>query len=442
MSATTHEAKVRALAAQVLECARLGQTVRPVKKGVSHVVPIPDDPKSRIQPIDISALDQILSIDAKAGLCVAEPGVSFSRIVDATLPLGLVPTVVPELEGITVGGAVAGCSVESMSYKYGGFHDSCVEYEIVTGDGEILTCSRDVEPDVFEMIHGSYGTLALLTKLTFRLVPATPYVRMEYRTYTTLEAFHADLLQRCRDDDYDLVDGIIHGPDQFVLCLGTFVDDPPYVSDYRWLNIYYKSTAARTEDYMATKHYFFRYDAECHWMTKTVPPMEWKPVRFLIGKWLLGSTNMIRTSRRLESVYRMKRRPDVVVDVFIPNRNFPKFFHWYEKEFAFWPLWIVPYKARAYPWLDDAHVERMSDEFMIDCAVYGKPNSAPDVDLSKVLEDKTYELNGFKTLISRNHHAEDRFWSVYSKPRYTAAKARLDPRGTLPHLFTLLGRVE
>ena len=28
------------------------------------------------------------------------------------------------------------------------------------------------------MIHGSFGTLGILTKLTFRLVPAKPYVRV------------------------------------------------------------------------------------------------------------------------------------------------------------------------------------------------------------------------------------------------------------------------
>ena len=32
------------------------------------------------------------------------------------------------------------------------------------------------------MIHGSYGTLGILTRLVFRLVPAKPYVELEYRT--------------------------------------------------------------------------------------------------------------------------------------------------------------------------------------------------------------------------------------------------------------------
>ena len=57
---------------------------------------------------------------------------TFVDLVAATLRHGLVPIVVPELKTITIGGAVAGCSIESMSFRYGGFHDTCLEYEVIT----------------------------------------------------------------------------------------------------------------------------------------------------------------------------------------------------------------------------------------------------------------------------------------------------------------------
>ena len=55
------------------------------------------------------------------------------------------PIVVPELKTITIGGAVAGCSIESMSFVHGGFHDTCLEYEVITATGEVLTCTPDNE---------------------------------------------------------------------------------------------------------------------------------------------------------------------------------------------------------------------------------------------------------------------------------------------------------
>lgn len=48
--------------------------------------------------------------------------------------------------------------------------------------------------------------------------------------------------------EHPFIDGIVHGPDELVLCLGSFVEHPPYTSDYGWLDVYYESTRTRRED--------------------------------------------------------------------------------------------------------------------------------------------------------------------------------------------------
>src|SRR5688572_25930042 len=117
-----HRELVEKIAAQVRERVGRGEPVHMHKGGVHHFVPLPGDKRFGGGAIDISSLNRVLEIDPVAQRCVAEPGVTFAELVEATLAHGLIPTVVPELEGITAGGAVAGCSVESMSWKYGGFH--------------------------------------------------------------------------------------------------------------------------------------------------------------------------------------------------------------------------------------------------------------------------------------------------------------------------------
>lgn len=434
---SNHEAKVRSISNQVKERLKDGRPVQFKKGGVSHFVPVPNDPlRKKTGPIDTSSLCQILEIDPKNKTCTAEPGITFAELIRETLKHGLIPTVVPELEGITIGGAVAGCSVESMSHEYGGFHDSCLEYELISGEGEILTVSPQKEPLLFEMVHGSYGTLSVLTKLKFRLVPAKPYVHMTYRKFTNFEDFRSEMAARCAEKDFELIDAIVHGPNLFVMCLGRFVEKAPYVSNYRWLNIFYKSTAEKSEDYLTTFDYAFRYDTECHWLSKTIPPLEWKPVRFALGRWVLGSTNLIKWSKRLEKVLGLKKRPEVVCDVFIPMRRFTDFYKWYEKDFNFFPLWVIPYRiAKPYGWVSKNHGARMQDDLLMDCAVYGKKNNESNIDYSELLEQKTYEFDGIKTLISRNHYTRERFWDVYNKPNYDAAKKRLDPNGVFPGLY-------
>ena len=409
-----------------------------------HVVPLPSgDRRFRHERVDASALSHILEIDPERRTCVAEPGVTFAHAVAATLRYGLAPAVVPELEGITLGGAVAGCSIESSSFREGGFHDSCVEYEVVTGTGAMLTCSRESEPFLFEMVHGSYGTLGVLTRITFRLVPASPYVRLEYWRYRDASSFHRALLERCQEGDVDFIDGIVHGEREWVLCLGLFVDAAPKPSSYRWLDVYYKSTRRLRVDHLTTPDYFFRYDTEAHWLSRTVPVLESKPVRFLAGKAFLGSTNMIRWSKRLAPVFkRIRKRPDVVCDYFIPAARVPEFYEWYLREMPYFPLWAVPYRVpQPYPWLSDELAGRLEGDLFVDLAVYGMRNEEPRIDRSEQLEEKTYELGGIKTLISRNHYSPERFWSIYNRPNYVKAKERLDPRGVFPDLYDKLGRV-
>ena len=445
MSPSNHDERVAAVAAQVRERLAAGETVHIDKGGVHHVVPIPGDPRFRSGKLDTSALRHILALDPVARRCTAEPGVRFRDLVRATLQHGLVPTVVPELEGITIGGAIAGCAVESMSYRHGGFFDSVESLELVSGTGEVLTLSASEQPALFEMIHGSYGTLGVVTRVTFRLVPAGRFVKLTYERHHDFPSFHAALRQHCESGDFALIDGIVHAPDHLTLCLGEFVAEAPYVSSYRWLKVFYRSTRERARDYLTTEDYFFRYDTECHWLTRTVPGLEHPAVRLVAGKFILGSTNLIRWSNLLApALGRLKRRPDVVVDLFVPDRRFAEFYAWYEREPRFYPLWVIPYRMpKVYPWVSDAHAARMADTLLIDCAIYGMPNDEPTRDWSAVFEQATFEHDGVKTLISRNHYTRERFFEIYDEPRYAAAKRRLDPQGLFHRgVFEKLHRVE
>src|SRR5262245_54111019 len=119
METRAHDERVRRVADEVRARAQAGDAGRVSlgKREVSHFVPQPGDPRHKDRKVDVRALREILSIDAERRVCVAEPGVTFVDLLERTLPLGLMPKLVPELERITLGGAVSGCSVESMSYK-------------------------------------------------------------------------------------------------------------------------------------------------------------------------------------------------------------------------------------------------------------------------------------------------------------------------------------
>ena len=85
---------------------------------------------------------------------------TYEDLVDATLPHGLMPLVVPQLKTITLGGAVTGLGIESSSFRNGLPHESVLEMEILTGDGEVVAATPDGEhADLFHGFPNSYGTL-------------------------------------------------------------------------------------------------------------------------------------------------------------------------------------------------------------------------------------------------------------------------------------------
>ena len=430
-----HHENVEAIARAVrehLRTARPGEYFSLRKATVPHTVPKPDDPKRKDRKIDITSLTEIVSIDPVARRCTAESGVTFERLVRETLAVGLVPKTVSELKTITIGGAVAGSSVESMSYRYGGFHDGCLEYELVTGTGEIVTCSRTESPELFEMMHGSFGTLGILTLLTFELVPAKPYVRLRYLKYGSFERLMEAVREHYERQDLDFMDAIVHAPDECVLCAGTFSDEAPYTHRYDF-EPYYRSTRTLTEDYLTAYDYFFRYDTDCHWLLRNYG-LENRLLRRLLAPWVLGSTKILGLAGRLPAALTRPNRPDVVADVFIPFHRIREFFSWYLDLFRHFPLWVVPYRIRRmYPWVNP-EIVKDAGELYIDCAIYGFRQRGP-LNHYRELEKKVREFGGLKTLITHNYYPEQEFWSSYNRPAWEAVKALTDPYDIFRDLY-------
>lgn len=426
-----HEQTIQDITRQLKE-RRLHVPLSFVRQGVSHKVPHAHK-NTAVEEIRLPAFDQILEIDTRNRTCTAQAGVTFNELVKETLKHGLVPYTVPELKTITIGGAVSGCSVESMSYQYGGFHDSCLEYELITANGEVLTCSRGQNSELFHMLHGSFGTLGIITKIKFKLHPAKPYVKMIYANYSTFDAYNKAIQNHYLQRDHDFIDGIVHNSTQFTLCLGDFVDEAPYTNQYDGMKIFYKSTATRNEDYLTTRDYFFRYDTECHWISRNYG-LENPILRFLAGRWFLSSTKMIKTAKKLSFIFK-RLKPEVIVDVFVPVSRFKAFYEFYEREFNYFPLWIVPYRIKdRYPWINDTYMEDVKDELFIDCAIYGLRQRG-DKDYYRLLDQKLLELKGIKTLISHNSYDETMFWNIYNKPNYEYAKNITDPNNVFNDLY-------
>jgi glycolate oxidase len=125
-------------------------------------------------------LNRILEIDATNLLAVVEPNVITGDLQRAVERVGLFyPPDPASLESSSLGGNVAECAGGPRAFKYGTTKRYVLALEAVLPTGEIIhTGSKAVKNvvgyDLTQLLVGSEGTLAIVTRITLRLVPRPP----------------------------------------------------------------------------------------------------------------------------------------------------------------------------------------------------------------------------------------------------------------------------
>jgi len=78
------------------------------------------------------------------------PGTMWDEVMRQTLAKGLMPPVINDYQYLSVGGTVSMGGVGFMSHQFGLQAGYVNEMEVVTGRGDIVTCSKDINHDLFD----------------------------------------------------------------------------------------------------------------------------------------------------------------------------------------------------------------------------------------------------------------------------------------------------
>jgi FAD/FMN-containing dehydrogenase len=402
-------------------------------------------PRSRPK-IDLAHFNAVIRVDPTAGIVEAEGMVPYVALADATLPHGTMPAVVPQLKSITLGGAVAGVGIESSSFRHGLVHDTIAALEILTADGRILTCTPQNEHrDLFFGFPNSYGTLGYALAVTARTMPVKPFVALEHVRYATADACFAAVARHCDDAKLDFLDGVVFAPDEIYLTLGRFAETAPYTSDYTFERIYYRSIRERKADFLTVRDYLWRWDTDWFWCSRNVGAQH-PLVRRLLGRERLNSITyqrIMRWNARWGITRAMARlsgvQPEPVIqDVDIPIERAAEFLAFLHSEIGILPIWLCPIRAPAasapfalYPLRPGTIYINFGFWDVVRDRVPHPPGYR-----NRLIERKLAQLGGLKGLYSDSYYTKDEFWSVFDHGVYAALKARYDPAGALPDLYT------
>jgi glycolate oxidase len=130
--------------------------------------------------LSMERMNRILEIDEVNLLAIVEPNVITGDLQRAVEARGLFyPPDPASLNHSAIGGNVAECAGGPRAFKYGTTKRYVLALEAVLPTGEIIhTGSKAVKNvvgyDLTQLLVGSEGTLAIVTKITLRLVPKPP----------------------------------------------------------------------------------------------------------------------------------------------------------------------------------------------------------------------------------------------------------------------------
>src|SRR3954466_3734339 len=125
--------------------------------------------------ISLARLNRVLSLDLPNRRVVVEPGVTNLEITRQVAPFGYYYAPDPSSQQVcSIGGNVAENSGGAHCLKYGFTTHHVIELEAVMPDGSLVHIGSSLPdapgPDLLGLVVGSEGTLAVVTKVTVRIL--------------------------------------------------------------------------------------------------------------------------------------------------------------------------------------------------------------------------------------------------------------------------------
>ncbi|GAA5112574.1 FAD-binding oxidoreductase [Haloechinothrix salitolerans] len=399
--------------------------------------------------LDVSAFSGVFDVDPDARTADVGGMTTYEDLVDATLPHGLMPLVVPQLKTITLGGAVAGLGIESTSFRNGLPHESVLEMDNLTGNGDVVLARPDNEhSDLFFGFPNSYGTLGYAVRLRIELEPVRPTVALRHLRFANATECAEAIAEICKrhahGDDaapVDFIDGTVFGPDEYYLTLGRFTDDIGPRSDYTGNRIYYHSIRERTSDALSVRDYLWRWDTDWFWCSRAlgaqhplVRPL-W-PKRYLrsdVYRRIVAWDRRHRFSDRVRALTRAPRQEPVIQDIEVPVDRLAEFMDFFHRDVGITPIWLCPLRLRGTRTWPLYPLE--PETLYVNVGFWSAVDLRDDEevgDRNAEIERVVTALDGHKSLYSTSFYTEDEFRKLYNGAEHDQLKRRYDPDGRLP----------
>ncbi|KAJ8766903.1 hypothetical protein K2173_011721 [Erythroxylum novogranatense] len=113
-------------------------------------------------------------------------------VLHATMEHGLAPVSFTDYLYLTVGGTLSNAGISGQTFRYGPQISNVYEMDVITGKGELVTCSAKKNSELFYAVLGGLGQFGIITRARIPLEPAPKRVKWVRMFYSDFSAFTKD----------------------------------------------------------------------------------------------------------------------------------------------------------------------------------------------------------------------------------------------------------
>ncbi|PIN20067.1 Proteins containing the FAD binding domain [Handroanthus impetiginosus] len=132
------------------------------------------------------------------------------NILHESLKRGLAPKSWTDYLHLTVGGTLSNAGISGQAFKHGPQINNVYQLQVVTGRGEVATCSEEENTDLFYAVLGGLGQFGIITQARIALEPAPKMVKWIRALYSDFSAFINDQEHLISStNSFDYIEGFV-----------------------------------------------------------------------------------------------------------------------------------------------------------------------------------------------------------------------------------------
>ncbi|KAI3446498.1 hypothetical protein Pfo_003163 [Paulownia fortunei] len=132
------------------------------------------------------------------------------NILHESLKQGLAPKSWTDYLHLTVGGTLSNAGISGQAFRHGPQINNVYQLQVVTGRGEVVTCSEEQNTDLFHSVLGGLGQFGIITQARIALEPAPSMVKWIRALYSDFSIFTNDQEHLISSENsFDYIEGFV-----------------------------------------------------------------------------------------------------------------------------------------------------------------------------------------------------------------------------------------